>query len=297
MLVQPGSDLGVAVTKRIDLAVSSRAVLDDTIRAAVAAGTPARVHVKVDTGLGRGGATAQAWPDLVDAVAKAQADGHIEVVGVWSHLACADLPGHQVTARQLAAFGAALDVAERAGVHPEVRHVANSAGLLAVPDSHLDLVRPGIAVYGLSAGAGCDPPSRYGLRPAMTVIARVALTKRVPAGHGVSYGHRYHTNAETTLALVPFGYADGVPRAAGNTTEVFLGGRRRRIAGTVCMDQFVVDVGDDPICAGDEVIVFGTGDHGEPTADEWAAALDTIGYEIVTRIGPRVPRRYLGANA
>jgi alanine racemase len=160
------------------------------------------------------------------------------------------------------------------------------------PATHFDLGRCGIGIYGLN-------PVRTpaDLRPAMTLRGTVALTKRVPAGYGVSYGLTYRTNAETTLALVPLGYADGIPRAASSTGEVWLGGRRRRIAGRVAMDQVVVDCGDDPVRAGAEVIIFGPGDRGEPTAEDWAAACGTIGYEIVTRIGPRVPRRYVGRSA
>ncbi|MDQ1680555.1 MAG: alanine racemase, partial [Frankiaceae bacterium] len=158
--------------------------------------------------------------------------------------------------------------------------------------THFDLVRTGIATYGLSPGRRV-PASAYGLVPAMTLRTHLALTKRVAAGEGVSYNHRYVTDRETTLGLVPLGYADGVPRHATNTAEVLLRGTRRRIAGTVCMDQFVVDVGDDDIAAGDEVVLFGSGADGEPTADDWAAALATIGYEIVTRVGARVPRTYL----
>ena len=142
-------------------------------------------------------------------------------------------------------------MAERAGVRPQVRHLANSAATLATPDAHFDLVRPGVSVYGLSPGPLVGRPADLGLVPAMTLTAEIALTKRVPAGSGVSYGHRYHTAAESTLALVPLGYADGVPRHATNLAEVLIAGRRRRIAGTVCMDQFVVDVGDDPVTAGD----------------------------------------------
>jgi alanine racemase len=138
------------------------------------------------------------------------------------------------------------------------------------------------------------PAAEAGLRPAMTLAAKVALTKRVPAGTGVSYGHAHTTARETTLALVPLGYADGVPRAAGNTAEVWLGGARRTIAGRVCMDQFVVEVGDDVVSAGDPVVLFGPGEQGEPTADEWARRLDTINYEVVTRVGQRLPRVYPG---
>jgi alanine racemase len=149
-------------------------------------------------------------------------------------------------------------------------------------------VRPGIAVYGLTP----VPPDQHGLRPAMTLRSRVALAKRVPAGSGVSYGHEYHTTIDTGLALIPLGYADGVPRAGGNALPVQVGGVRYRVAGRVCMDQFVLDVGAEPVAAGDEVLLFGPGDTGEPTAQEWADILGTISYEVVTRIGPRVPRVY-----
>ena len=187
-------------------------------------------------------------------------------------------------------------MAENLGLRPQIRHLANSAATLATPDAHFDLVRPGISVYGLSPGPLVGRASDLGLVPAMTLRAEVALAKRVPAGSGVSYGHRYHTTDEATLALVPLGYADGVPRHATNVSEVLIAGRRRRIAGTVCMDQFVVDVGDDAVSPGDEVLLFGPGDRGEPTAQDWAEAIGTINYEIVTRIGPRVPRRYLGGS-
>jgi alanine racemase len=154
---------------------------------------------------------------------------------------------------------------------------------------HLDLVRPGLACYGLSPVPGRD----FGLRPAMTVRARVTLTKRVPAGQGVSYGHTHTTEKETTLALVPLGYADGVPRSASNRAMVRVGGANRRIAGRVCMDQVVVECGDDPVSAGDVAVLFGPGTDGEPTADDWAEAAGTINYEIVTRFGSaRVPRVY-----
>jgi alanine racemase len=209
---------------------------------------------------------------------------------VWSHLACADEPGHPSIDAQLSAYREALAVADRAGLRPRYRHLANSAGLLTRPDTHFDLVRAGIATYGLTP----VPPHRYGLRPAMTLTATVALAKDAGAGAGVSYGHRYVTTAPTRLALVPLGYADGIPRHVSNTAEVLVAGARRPIAGTVCMDQFVVDTHGDPVRTGDEVVLFGPGDRGEPTAQDWAEAAGTISYEIVTRIGPRVPRTYLG---
>jgi alanine racemase len=290
-LHSPGLPLHEGVEAELDLSAGTLELLGDLVRAARQTGRTARAHLKIDTGLARGGATAADWPALLEAAAKAQADGDIEVVGVWSHLVYADVPGHETTDRQLAAFAEALAVAERFGVTPRYRHIANSAATLTRPDSHYDLVRPGVAVYGLSPVQG----ETFGLRPAMTARARVALTKRVPAGQGVSYGHTYVTERETTLALVPLGYADGVPRHGSNIGPVQLGGKRRTIAGRVCMDQIMVDVGDDPVAAGDVATLFGPGDDGSPTATDWADTIGTINYEIVTRFGStRVPRVYDG---
>ena len=230
---------------------------------------------------------------MVEAALAAQAAGGLRVVGLWSHFACADLPGHPSIADQLAAFADAVAGAETAGVRPEVTHIANTAAALTVPESRRDLVRFGGALYGISTLPGGAPSW---LRPAMTVRARLALVKRVPPGSGVSYGHRYVTERETTLGLVPLGYADGVPRAAAGLPLVSARGRRWPIAGTVCMDQFVIDFGDEPVAAGEEVVLFGPGDAGEPTAQEWGEALGTISYEIVTGIGNRVVRTYPGRS-
>jgi alanine racemase len=287
----PGMPLHEGVTADIDLSASSLQLVAELIAAARRAERTARVHLKLDTGLSRGGVAPADWPAVLELAAKAQADGEIDVVGVWSHFACADVPGHESIDRQLAAFADGLAVAEGFGITPRYRHLANSAATLTRPDAHYDLVRPGIAVYGLSPIAG----QTFGLRPAMTARARVAQTKRVPAGQGVSYGHTYVTSRETTLALVPLGYADGVPRAGSNEGPVQLGGRRRTVAGRVCMDQIVLDVGDDPVVAGDVATLFGPGDDGGPTADDWAEVVGTINYEIVTRFGSsRVPRVYDG---
>jgi alanine racemase len=292
-LVGPGEAWGEAIAADIDVSVSAPWALDEIGAAAARLGRPARVHLKVDTGLGRSGVPVADWPDLIDAAAKAQAAGAVRVVGVWSHLAYADAPGHPTIDRQLVVFRDAVELAEGAGLHPEVRHLANSAATLTRPDTHFDLTRPGLAVYGLSPLR--DAPSRsLGLRPAMSLRARMALVKRVPAGQGVSYMHQYVTNRETALGLVPLGYADGVPRNATNVGPLLVGGRRRTIAGVVCMDQFMVDLGHDSLAAGDEVVLFGAGDQGEPTAQDWADLTGTISYEIVTRIGPRVQRRFVG---
>jgi len=277
----PGAALASAIAADVDLSVASLDQLDEVIEAVAAAGRPARVHLKIDTGLNRSGAAPADWPALVEAAAKAQAAGDIDAVGVWSHFACADDLGNDSIDRQLANFRTALDEAARSGIQPRYRHMANSAATLTRPDAHFDLVRPGIAIYGLSPISG----ETFGLRPAMTVRARAILTKRVPAGEGVSYGHTYTTPRASNLALIPMGYGDGIPRHASNTAPVLLGGRVRTIAGRVCMDQIVLDCGDDDIRAGDIAVLFGPGTNGEPTADDWAAACGTINYEIVTRIG------------
>ncbi|MCW2777225.1 MAG: alanine racemase, partial [Frankiales bacterium] len=230
---------------------------------------------------------------LCTAAAKAEADGSVRVVGLWSHFAHADAgPDHPFARRQVQVFTEAVRLAEGAGLRPDVRHLANSAATLTAPHAHFDLVRPGVSVYGLSPVPQLGAPASFGLRPAMTLASTVALTKRVPPGSGVSYLHRYVTERETTLALVPLGYADGVPRAGTNVLPVLHRGVRRTVAGTVCMDQFLLDVGDDAAETGDEVLLFGPGDAGEPTAQEWADVLGTIDYEIVTRLGARVPRVY-----
>lgn len=290
-LLTPGLPLHDAVAAEVDLSASSVALLDEIVASGRRAGRAARIHLKIDTGLARGGATPGDWPGLCEAAAKAAAGGEIEIIGVWSHFVHADVVGHDTTDRQLDAFHAALGVAETYGITPPYRHIANSAATLTRPDAHFDLVRPGIAVYGLSP----VPGQGFGLRPAMTARARVMLTKRVPAGQGVSYGHIYRTATETTLAVIPVGYADGIPRAASNLAPIRLGGVNRRIAGRVCMDQVVLDCGDDPVNAGDIAVLFGPGDDGEPTADDWAQAVETINYEIVSRFGSdRVPRIYEG---
>jgi alanine racemase len=277
-----------AVAADVDISASNLWQLEVLTAAARETGRTTRVHLKVDTGLSRNGSYVGDWPELVTASAKAQAAGEIAVVGVWSHFAYADAPGHPTIAKQTTAFRDALEVAARAGVEPQLRHLANSAATLTLPEAHFDLVRPGIAVYGLSPVA-----EQFGLTPAMTLRAAAANVKRVRAGEGVSYGHEYTTTRETTLVLVPLGYADGVPRHAGNAGPVWVNGARFTVAGRVCMDQIVVDVGDLAVAPGDPVVLFGPGRDGEPTAQDWADAVGTIHYEIVTRVGPRVARVYV----
>jgi alanine racemase len=254
------------------------------------------VQLKVDTGLGRNGCQPDDWASLITAARAAEAAGMIRVTGVWSHFSCADEPGHPSIRAQLDGYREALAAAERVGLDPEVRHLANSPATLTLPDAHFDLVRAGVASYGISPSAEIGAPADFGLRPVMTLSASLALVKQVPAGHGVSYGRQYVTPGATTLALIPLGYADGIPRHASGTGPVRVAGKWRTVAGRVAMDQFVVDLGGDGdgAAAGDRVVLFGSGDDGEPTVEDWARAAGTIGYEIVTRIGARVPRVHLG---
>ncbi|MFB7944634.1 alanine racemase [Kitasatospora phosalacinea] len=290
----PGGPWARALRESVDISVSGQWALDELLAAVRETGVPARVHLKADTGLGRNGCQPHDWPDLVENAVKAQADGMLRVVGVWSHFAAADEPGHPSIQAQLDSFAQALAFAERSGVDPEVRHLANSPATLLLPQSHYDLVRPGLAMYGLSPVPDVGGPADFGLRPVMSLAARLALVKRVPGGHGISYGHHYTTSGPTTLGLVPLGYADGVPRHASNTGPVQIGSTWYRVAGRVAMDQFVVDLGGDVPEVGEEVLLFGSGDRGEPTAEDWARACGTIAYEVITRIGGRVPRRYVG---
>ena len=287
-LVTPDEPLDAALLADVELSAGTTWVVDAVVEAARRTGRTARVHLKIDTGNSRGGATPADWPALVEHALAARASGAIEIAGLWSHLACADIPGHPSIEGQLATFEEALAVADKAGVPSDaVRHIANSAATATLPQARYDMVRTGIAVYGLSP---IPELGDFGLRPAMTLTARLAQVKRTAPGSGVSYGHLYVTERETTLGLVPLGYADGILRNGTNRAEVLAAGRRRRIAGRVCMDQFVIDLGDDPAESGDEVILFGPGNHGEPTCQEWADSLGTITHEIVTRIGSRVPR-------
>ncbi|MCZ7417174.1 MULTISPECIES: alanine racemase [unclassified Streptomyces] len=293
----PGGPWARAIEADVDVSASAGWALAEIVTAARATGRTARVHLKADTGLGRNGCQPADWPELVAAARAAEAEGTVRVTGLWSHFACADEPGHPANAAQLAAFEEALSVAERAGLRPEVRHLANSPATLTLPASHFDLVRPGVSVYGLSPSPEVGAAEDFGLRPVMRLSADLAVVKRVPGDQGVSYGHTYRTPGPTTLALVPAGYADGVPRHASNVGPVLVAGKLRTVAGLVAMDQFVVDLGGDTAEAGDEAVLFGPGDEGEPTAEDWARAVGTIGYEIVTRVGARVPRFYLHETA
>jgi alanine racemase len=250
------------------------------------------VQLKVDTGLSRNGALGEAWTQLAAAAATAQAAGRVEITGAWSHLACADEPAHPANDAQEAVFRDAVDELAAAGVEPGLRHLANSAATLSRPSAHFDLVRVGIAAYGIRP----DPGMSYStpLTPVLTLRARLAHVKRLRAGASVSYGHTWTAERDTTVGLVPMGYGDGIAVAASNRAQVQVGGARADVVGRVCMDQLVVDLGDRPAAAGDVAVLFGPGDDGEPTAEDWARASSTIAYEVVTRLGGRLVRTYRG---
>jgi alanine racemase len=293
-LTTPGEPLEQAIAEGIDLSAGAPWEIDE-----IAAGVedhPARVHLKIDTGMSRGGAVPEEWPTLLRAALAEEKSGRIEITGIWSHLASSDEPKSPINEAQVATFLSAIEVAESLGVDPPLRHLANSGGTLALPETHFDLVRPGIATYGLSPFGHALPSAELGLRPAMTLRARLAMVKRVPAGAGVSYGLTWTAPAPSTLGLIPLGYGDGLPRHASNGAPVQVRGERHTVVGRICMDQCVVNLEDDVAEAGDEVILFGPGDNGEPTADDWADAAQTINYEIVTRLGARVPRRYVDSE-
>jgi alanine racemase len=291
-LAAPGERYDQAIATGVELAAYSVDQLSAIAATGQAVGRTPAVQLKVDTGLSRGGAYGEEWERLIDEAVDLRKAGRVDVTGVFSHLACADEIDHPANKAQLEAYEVAVGLAIERGLEPRHLHLANSAGALAHPGAWFTMVRPGIAIYGLSPFA--DGSSPVSLRPAMTLEAEVALTKRVSAGVGVSYGHTYTTTTETTLALIPLGYADGIPRHASNAGPLSYGGERFSISGLVCMDQFVVDVGDATVRAGDRVVLFGDPALGHPTAHEWARAAGTISYEIVSRLGVRVPRRYVG---
>ncbi|SDC00081.1 alanine racemase [Raineyella antarctica] len=291
-------DLTALVDADVDVSASTPGQVNTAVIAAAHTERTARLHLKIDTGLSRNGCTPELWPELVAAALEAERAGAVEVVGVWSHFACADEVGHPGNAAQLELFDWAVEQARAAGLRVPVRHIAASAAALSLPESRYEMVRLGIAGYGidpadgsLAADAGLE------LQPVMTLRAQLVHRKQVSAGTGVSYGYRWRAPEDTVLGLVPLGYADGLPRHGAGRLEMAVGGRRVHQRGSVCMDQVIVELGPgaaDQI--GDEVVLFGapSEDGTVPTASDWARWCGTIGYEIVTRVGTRVPRVHRG---
>lgn len=297
----PGADYAAALTADVEVAVSSLEQLGELLEAARSTGRQAITTVKVDTGLNRNGVPAEYTRDLFEAVAKAQAEQSIRLRGIMSHFAYADQPGNPTIDMQIGRFNEALELARGLGLRYELAHLSNSAATLTRPDARYDMVRAGIALYGISPMPGAAEPATsgpgdesFGLIPAMSLTCAVSSVKPVRAGEGVSYGHVWTAPQDTNAALVGIGYADGVIRGLGNRFEVAIGGRRYPNIGRVCMDQFVVDLGDNEagVKSGDVATLFGPGVDGEPTAQDWAELLDTIAYEVVTCPRGRVVRTY-----
>jgi alanine racemase len=291
----PATDFAPALESDVQVAVSSVRQLDELLDAVARTGQTATVTVKIDTGLNRNGVSAAEYPAMLDALLRAQAEDAVRVRGLMSHMVYADDPDHPTNDLQAQRFCDMLSQARAAGVRYEIAHLANSPAAMSRPDLTYDMIRPGIAVYGLSP---LPERGQMGLIPAMTLKCPVALVKSVRAGEGVSYGHTWVAERDTTLALIPIGYADGVYRALSGRINVLINGRLRPGVGRICMDQFVVDLGPDEtgVNEGDDAILFGPGLDGEPTAQDWADLLDTIHYEVVTSPRGRVTRVYREAE-
>ncbi|MDP9801421.1 alanine racemase [Arcanobacterium wilhelmae] len=281
----PGANLRAAVENVLDVSVGSQWALRELATAAREVGATARVHVEVDTGMARGGVNPSDLDALAAELCRLQAEGAIEVVSLWSHLANADSDDDSLTIAQTARFEEARAAFAQAGVVPEMFHLAASGGALWHPATRYDMIRPGAMLYGLSPNMRRASAESLGLEPVMRLEADVVAVRDVPAGTGISYGHT-EIAVGGHLAVVPLGYGDGIPRSASRNAYVSLGGERAKIMGNVCMDQFIVEV--PGAAEGDVAVLFG-GAHA-PSADDWGEAAGTIGYEIVTRIGPRVAR-------
>lgn len=292
----PGTDFAPALEADVQIGVSCLRQIDEVLAAVVQTGRTATVTVKVDTGLNRNGVGAGEYPEVLSALQRAAASDAIRIRGIMSHLVSGDVPDDPLNDLQAQRFTAMIAEARRRGIEFEVAHLSNSPSAMTRPDLGFDMVRPGIAVYGLSP---VPELGAMGLRPAMTLKCPVAMVKSISAGDGVSYGHAWTAASETTVALLPLGYADGVFRALSGRIDALINGRLRRNVGRICMDQLVVDLGPGPVdvSEGDEAVLFGPGDSGEPTAQDWAEALGTIHYEVVTSPRGRVRRTYRGGDS
>jgi alanine racemase len=291
----PGIDFVPALLAGVDIAVSSVRQLDELLEAVRRTGRTAAVTVKVDTGLNRNGVAPEHYPSMLTALQQAVAEDAVRLRGMMSHMVYADQPDNPINDVQAQRFTEMVTLARGQGLRFEVAHLSNSSATLSRPDLAFDMVRPGIAVYGLSPVPALGD---MGLIPAMTVKCAVALVKSVRAGEGVSYAHTWIADRDTTVALMPIGYADGVFRSLGGRLDVLINGRRRPGVGRICMDQFMVDLGPGhvDVIEGDEAILFGPGTRGEPRAQEWADLLDTIHYEVVTSPRGRITRTYREAG-
>ena len=288
-----GEDFKSAIDLDIDLGIPSIDLLDEVIKAASLTGKTARIHLEIDTGMSRGGVLSE-WDQLIKSVLVGVNLKQLKVIGIWSHFARADEPDELMNQEQLSLFEEKVNQAKAAGIDAQFIHIANSAALFTNKSTHKNIIRSGIALFGLSPDVKTiGDSSSLGLKPAMKLKAKLNLVKEVKVGSSVGYGGTAVLKSDTKLGVVALGYADGIPRNTNNLAGVFVDKKRAPIIGRVSMDQFVVDLGvTSNAKTGDEVIVFGDGSGDEYTVDEWAKAANTINYEIITRIGPRVPRIY-----
>jgi alanine racemase len=289
-LADPWTRIADAVEARITISCANVETLTAVAVAARATSTTGLVHLELDTGMSRGGSSIANWDALCGAAATAEADGVVAVTGVWSHLALATDPDPLSTESQRLAFESGVARARELGLAPAQLHLANSAAAFAHDTTWFDVVRCGASVYGIETVKGVT----HGLEPAMRLVSRATQLRQVPAGTGVSYSHAYVTDRPTTLVLVPVGYGDGIPRDLSHGGEVVMAGVRHPIVGAISMDQLVVDVGDAPVELGDEVVLLGSPENGEPDAQEWADVTGTIAHEILTGLGGRMARRHIG---
>jgi len=282
-LIGPGSDLVSAISADIDLGISSLGQLEAVAKAAAGI-RRASVHLKIDSGMGRGGATERDWAELFGRARALQDSGAVSVRGVFTHMS---LKSESSDAEQAEVFRRAVGLLREAGIDPELTHAASSTVAARSSDLRFDMVRLGVASYGVPVTAAHE---EMGLTPAMRFRGQVIVVKRLPAGHGVGYDMTYTTERETTMALVPLGYADGVPRHGSSIGPVSIGDKRFRIAGRVSMDQVTIDVGDTPVSVGEWATLWGDPARGEPHVSQWADAIGTNSYELITRVGHRVRR-------
>ena len=288
-----GEDFKTAINLDVDLSISSIELLSEVVTAGKSVKKIPRIHIEVDTGMSRGG-VGDDWHVFLDQLVKASKSNEINVIGIWSHFARADEPDERMNKEQMDTFEDRINSLATNGISPQFIHIANSAASLTNKGAHKNIIRWGIGLYGLSPDVNNLGDSKsLNLKPVMKLTAKLHLVKSVKSGVSVGYGGTATTKSDTKLGVVTLGYADGIPRNANNLTGVFVAGNRAPLIGRVSMDQFVVDLGiHSSAKTGDDVIVFGDGSSGEYTADEWAKASGTINYEIVTRIGSRVPRIY-----
>ncbi|MCA4133492.1 alanine racemase [Arthrobacter sp. M4] len=290
---QTSATIREALENDVDVSLGSAEQLRVLAGIATQLGKVAAVHLELDSGLSRGGARMEDWADLVTAARAAELDGTLRVRGIWTHLAWADVPAHPGNSAAVADFERAVQAAHDAGLAPELRHVSSSANILDRPEFHFDMVRAGLAIYGLAPADHLNPAD-FGLRPALTATAPLVMVKRVPAGTGVSYEHRSITHEPRFLGLIPLGYADGIPKGITGRSLVSINGKRVPVIGKVCMDQFMVDLGPsaDGIRVGDTAVLFGDPATGAASADDWGSAIGSHGDEIINRIAPRLARSY-----